>query len=194
MALSGTRPSAGAVLSEVGDVEPALSKEILDISIAEREAQIEPDGMLDDNRRKSVTAVGDPDNPASLLASSLPGYPVILTRPGRQVAGLSNRWTSRPEGRYRFAGITAGDYSISGVKGGSRWRRLRSQSGLGSASLQILPLHLSQLLRPLRRLQRCLLPRYLGPGSAAENRLDEASSSASLTDGPYSDLAKIALE
>ena len=69
--------------SLVGDVETAISKEILDISIAEREAQVEPDGMLDDNRRKSVTAVGDPHNPASLLASSLPGYPVILTRPGR---------------------------------------------------------------------------------------------------------------
>jgi hypothetical protein len=37
--------------------------------------------MLDDNRRKSVTAVGDPHNRASLLWSSVPGYPVILTRP-----------------------------------------------------------------------------------------------------------------
>ena len=54
-----------------------LGKEIFDISIAEREPQVEPDGMLDDNRRKSVTAVGDPHNPASLLPSSLPGYPVI---------------------------------------------------------------------------------------------------------------------
>src|SRR6516165_325428 len=30
----------------VGDVEPALGKKILDISIAEREAQVEPDGLL----------------------------------------------------------------------------------------------------------------------------------------------------
>ena len=58
-----------------------LGKEIFDISIAEREPQVEPDGMLDDNRRKSVTAVGDSHNPTSLLASSLPCYPVILTRP-----------------------------------------------------------------------------------------------------------------
>jgi hypothetical protein len=39
----------------VGIVETALGKEILDVSEAEREAQVEPDGMLDDDRRKSVT-------------------------------------------------------------------------------------------------------------------------------------------
>jgi hypothetical protein len=32
-------------------------EEILDVSIAEREAQVEPDGMLNDNRRKAVAAV-----------------------------------------------------------------------------------------------------------------------------------------
>jgi len=36
----------------VRDVEPTLGKEILDVSVAEREAQVEPHGMLDDNRRK----------------------------------------------------------------------------------------------------------------------------------------------
>ena len=32
----------------VGDVEPALGEEILDVSVAEREAQVEPDRILDD--------------------------------------------------------------------------------------------------------------------------------------------------
>jgi len=32
-------------------------KKFFDVSIAEREAQVEPDGMLDDNRRKAVAAV-----------------------------------------------------------------------------------------------------------------------------------------
>ena len=41
----------------VGDVEPALGEEILDVSVAEREAQVEPDRMLDDNRRKPETTV-----------------------------------------------------------------------------------------------------------------------------------------
>jgi len=31
--------------------EPTLAKEILDVSVAEREAQVEPNGMLDDDRR-----------------------------------------------------------------------------------------------------------------------------------------------
>src|SRR5207245_11543864 len=31
---------------------------------------------------------------------------------------IARRATSRPDGRYRFADIAAGDYSISGAKGG----------------------------------------------------------------------------
>ena len=41
----------------VGDVEPSLGEEILDVSVAEREPQVDPDRMLDDNRRKPVTSV-----------------------------------------------------------------------------------------------------------------------------------------
>ena len=47
-------PAAHAL---VGDIEPALGKQFLDVAVAEREAQVEPDGMLDDNRRKAVAAV-----------------------------------------------------------------------------------------------------------------------------------------
>ena len=41
----------------VGDVEPSLGEQILDVSVAEREAQVEPDRMLDDNWRKPVTTI-----------------------------------------------------------------------------------------------------------------------------------------
>src|SRR5205814_4113792 len=41
----------------VGDVEPSLGEEIFDVSVAEREAQVEPDRMLDDDGRKPVTTV-----------------------------------------------------------------------------------------------------------------------------------------
>jgi hypothetical protein len=41
----------------IGDVRPTLGQEILDVSVAEREAQVEPDGMLDDNRREAVAAI-----------------------------------------------------------------------------------------------------------------------------------------
>ena len=63
----------------VRDVEPPLGEEFLDVAIAQGEAQIEPDRMLDDRRRKAVAAIGDLDHRASLPLASLPGYPVILT-------------------------------------------------------------------------------------------------------------------
>jgi hypothetical protein len=40
----------------IGYVEPALGEEILDVSIAELETQVEPDSMLDDDRGKAVAA------------------------------------------------------------------------------------------------------------------------------------------
>jgi hypothetical protein len=40
-----------------GDIEPTLGKEILDVSVAEREAEAEPDSMLDDSRRKAVATI-----------------------------------------------------------------------------------------------------------------------------------------
>jgi len=41
----------------VGNVEPTLGEEVLNVSIAQREAQVEPHSMLDDNWRKAVAAV-----------------------------------------------------------------------------------------------------------------------------------------
>ena len=41
----------------------ALGEEILDVSAAERETQVDPHGMLDDNRRKAVTTVGELHHP-----------------------------------------------------------------------------------------------------------------------------------
>ena len=47
-------PAAHAL---VGDVEPALGKQFLDIALAQRETQVEPHSVLDDYRRKAVAAV-----------------------------------------------------------------------------------------------------------------------------------------
>ena len=63
----------------VGDTEPALGEEFLDVAIAQREAQIAPDRMLDDHRRNAVAAIRDFGHRVSLPAASLPGYSVILT-------------------------------------------------------------------------------------------------------------------
>jgi hypothetical protein len=42
----------------MGDDDTALSERILDVSEAQREAQIQPDSMLDDHRRESIAALG----------------------------------------------------------------------------------------------------------------------------------------
>jgi hypothetical protein len=49
------------------------SQEILDISEAQAEAMIEPDGVTDDLRRKSVSVV------VECMAVHLPGLPVIAS-------------------------------------------------------------------------------------------------------------------
>ena len=50
----------------IGDVEPPLGEEFLDVSIAQGEAQVEPDRMLDDRRRKAMAALGDLSHRGSL--------------------------------------------------------------------------------------------------------------------------------
>ena len=36
----------------VGDIQPTLREQIFDVAIAEREADIQPDGVPDDSRRR----------------------------------------------------------------------------------------------------------------------------------------------
>jgi hypothetical protein len=43
----------------VGDVEPALGEEFLDVAVAQREPEIEPDGVPDHLGREAVAVVGD---------------------------------------------------------------------------------------------------------------------------------------
>ena len=62
----------------VRNVEPPFGQQFLDVAIAQREAQIEPDRMVDDHRGKTVAAIGDFSHRAGLplpLASELSGYP-----------------------------------------------------------------------------------------------------------------------
>ena len=41
----------------VGHIDATLGEHILDVAVAQSEAEIEPDGLLDDDARKAVTAV-----------------------------------------------------------------------------------------------------------------------------------------
>ena len=63
---------------------PPLGEEFLDVPIAHREAQVEPDRTLDDHRRKAVAAVGYFSHRGSLPMVSPSSYPVILTKPFEQ--------------------------------------------------------------------------------------------------------------
>jgi hypothetical protein len=50
----------------VRDVEPSLCQEFLDVLVAEREAQVQPDGVPDDLRWELVTDIGDGLHPLIL--------------------------------------------------------------------------------------------------------------------------------
>src|SRR5436189_16725 len=43
----------------VRDIEPALGEKLLDIAVAQGEPEIQPDGVLDDDRGKAMAAVRD---------------------------------------------------------------------------------------------------------------------------------------
>ena len=45
--------------SFIGHVDAALSKQILDIAVAERESEVQPDSVLDNGRWEAMSAIGD---------------------------------------------------------------------------------------------------------------------------------------
>ena len=49
-------PTANAL---VGDVEPTLGKQLLDIAIAQGKTKVQPDGVLDDGRWEAMPAIED---------------------------------------------------------------------------------------------------------------------------------------
>jgi hypothetical protein len=67
----------------MGDGYSALREKILDVSEAEREAQIQPDGMLDDRWRESIAAVAERSHRRTLPTARRPGQgsPLDVTSP-----------------------------------------------------------------------------------------------------------------
>jgi len=63
----------------IGYVDPALCKEIFDIPKAQRKAEIQPDGMLDDHGWKSVSGIGDFLHPATVPGHQHRGHSVYVT-------------------------------------------------------------------------------------------------------------------
>src|SRR5712672_172727 len=90
-------PTANAL---VGDVEPTLGKQLLDIAIAQSEAQVEPNRVLNHGRRKTVPAIGDRKHPRSLrpvgdyseVILTMPLYLISETNEHRsKIAALDNQ-------------------------------------------------------------------------------------------------------
>src|SRR5437660_2395230 len=71
-------PTANAL---VGDVEPTLGKQILHIAIAQSEPEVQPDRVLDDDRRKAMPAIGDRNHDRTLPPDPPSSQPVTLTKP-----------------------------------------------------------------------------------------------------------------
>ena len=56
----------------VGEVEPAFGKELLDIAVAQGEAEVEPDRVLDDLGREAMAAVGERGHGVRIAQSGQP--------------------------------------------------------------------------------------------------------------------------
>src|SRR5438128_5585681 len=69
----------------VRDIEPALGEKLLHIAVAQGKPEVQPDGVLDDDRGKAMAAVRDISHVRGYRAP-LPDQLVILTTPGSQVS------------------------------------------------------------------------------------------------------------
>ena len=72
--------------SFVGEVEATLGKQLLDIAIAQGEAKVQPHGVLDDDRRKTMPAIGDQGHARSLRRTPPIQQAVFLTVPPLDLA------------------------------------------------------------------------------------------------------------
>src|SRR5271169_3547278 len=73
----------------VGKVEATLGKQLFDIAIAQGEAKVQPHGVLDDDRRKTMPAIGDRSHARSLRRTPPIQQAVFLTVP---FVVLPRRW------------------------------------------------------------------------------------------------------
>ena len=68
----------------IGNIEPALGEQILHVATAQGEPEIQPDRVLDDWRRKAMSAIREMGRARTLSDPFLPGDPVAVTMPERE--------------------------------------------------------------------------------------------------------------
>src|ERR671912_2295859 len=85
----------------IGDFEPTLGQELLDISVAQCEPEIEPDGVSDDVGWNLVACVGDrlhpPILPAPVHDSRDKAHPRLPSRPRTKPRDTKRSASRRPE-------------------------------------------------------------------------------------------------
>ena len=59
----------------IRDLEPTLGKEFLHVAVAQGEAKIEPDRVLDNRRRKPVAAIGEQGHAEMLSTAQAHPFP-----------------------------------------------------------------------------------------------------------------------
>jgi hypothetical protein len=91
-------PTASAL---VGDVEPTLGKQFLNIAIAQGETKVQPDGVLDDDRWKAMPAIGDRNHDRTLPPDSPSSQAVTLTKPTAAPCRQPTPPAGSPEPRFR---------------------------------------------------------------------------------------------
>src|SRR5205823_12527006 len=80
----------------VGDVEPALGQQFLHVPVAQREAEIQPDRVLDDLGREAMAAVAERGHADTLPDTPLTPDPVSVTMPRQRLdAGETQRSVAR---------------------------------------------------------------------------------------------------
>jgi hypothetical protein len=85
-------PTANA---HVRDVERTLGKQFLNIAIAQSEAQVEPNRVLNHGRRETVPAIGDRIHGLAAYAEPRSGpVGVFLTMPSPRITATRSRWWS----------------------------------------------------------------------------------------------------
>jgi hypothetical protein len=99
----------------VGDFEPAFGQQFLDIAIAQGEAEIQPDRVLDELGREAMAAVAERNHADILSDASLAPDPVSVTMPAAEMVLADDN----------FASITAAVIEGRTVKGAPSTTTLR---------------------------------------------------------------------
>ena len=120
----------------IGDVKPTLGQQFLDVPVAQGQAEIQPDRVLDDLGRKAMTAVGEPGHLDILPGTALSRLRFRDSASGRALPGgcagrgrACRRQSPRPVAHRRGRSAPAGGREMA-------VRSTRQRIGIHGYSIQ----------------------------------------------------------